>query len=145
LVRPAEVRFYLDADLLGLAKVLARLRPDVTYPGDPGAVVHKRQRSPCPVCSPAIKDSVWIPQVAGLGWLIITRDSAIQRYRAELAAVRENSARMVALAGRDATNTWTQLELFMTQWRAIENLTHKSGPFIYIATRTAPLRAIDLS
>jgi PIN like domain len=75
-------------DLLGLAKILARLRPDITYPGDPGAVVHKRQRSPCPVCSPAIKDSVWIPQVAGLGWLIITRDSAIQRDRAELAAVQ---------------------------------------------------------
>ncbi|MGH3922451.1 MAG: hypothetical protein ACRDTT_06210, partial [Pseudonocardiaceae bacterium] len=102
MVRPAEVRFYFDADLLGLAKVLARLRPDVTYPGDPGAVVHKRQRSPCPISSPAAKDTVWIPQVAGLGWLIITRDSAIQRYRAELAAVRENGARMVTLAGRDA-------------------------------------------
>ncbi len=145
MVRPAEVRFYFDADLLGLAKVFAPLRADVTYPGDPGAVVHKRHRAPCPVCSPAVKDRVWIPQVAELGWLIITRDSAIQRYRAELAAVRENGARMVALAGRDATNTWAQLELFMTQWRAIEGLTHQSGPFIYTATRTAPLRAIDLS
>ena len=53
-----------------------------------------------------VKDRIWIPQVAGLEWLIITRDSTIQRYRAELAAVRENNARMVALAGRDATNTW---------------------------------------
>jgi hypothetical protein len=90
LVRPAEVRFYFDADLLGLAKVLARRRPGVTYPGDPGAVINKRQRSPCPVRSPATK-------------------------------------------------------LFMTQWRAIEGLTHESGPFIYIAPRTAPLRAIDLN
>jgi hypothetical protein len=145
LVRPAEVRFYFDADLLGLAKVLARLRSDVTYPGDPGAEVHKRKRAPCPISSSAVKDTVWIPQVAGLGWLIITRDSAIQRYRAELGAVRENSARMVALAGRDATNTWAQLELFMTQWRAIEALTHRDGPFIYAATRTTPLRAIDLN
>lgn len=39
--KAAEVRFYVDADLLGLARVLAGLRPDVTYPGDPGAVVHK--------------------------------------------------------------------------------------------------------
>lgn len=106
--------------------------------------MHKRQRPPCPVYSSAVKDTVWIPQVAGLGWLIITRDSAIQRYRAELAAVRENGARMVALAGRDATNTWSQLELCMTQWRAIEVLTHQNGPFIYTVTRTAPLRAIDL-
>lgn len=144
MVRPAEVRFYFDADVLGLAKVFVRLRPDVTYPGDPGGVVHKRKRPPCPVSSPAEKDRIWIPQVAGLGRLIITRDSAIQRYRAELAAVRDNGARMVALAGRDATNTWAQLELFMTQWRAIEALTHQHGPFIYTATRTAPLRAIDL-
>ena len=29
-------RFYVDADLLGLGHVLAGLRPDTTYPGDPG-------------------------------------------------------------------------------------------------------------
>lgn len=127
MVRPAEVRFYFDADVLGLAKVVVRLRPDVTYPGDPGGVVHKRKRPPCPVSSPAEKGRIWIPRVAGLGLLIITRDSAIQRYRAELAAVRENNARMVALAGRDATNTWAQLELFMTQWRAIDALTQHKG------------------
>lgn len=143
MVQFAEVRFYFDAKLL-LAKVLVQLRSDVTYPGDPGCVVHKRQRHPCPVCSRAVKDRIWIPQVAGFGWLIITRDSAIQRYRAELAAVQKNDARMVALAGRDTTNTWAQLELLMTQWRAIEVLTHQNGPFIYAATRTAPLRTIDL-
>jgi hypothetical protein len=37
--KPAAVRFYLDADILGLAKVLVTLRPDMTYPGDPGGVV----------------------------------------------------------------------------------------------------------
>jgi hypothetical protein len=35
-VRPVRVRFYVDADVLGLAKVLAAIRPDVTDPGDPG-------------------------------------------------------------------------------------------------------------
>lgn len=39
-IKPAEVRFYVDADLLGLARVLSDLRADVTYPGDPGAIVH---------------------------------------------------------------------------------------------------------
>lgn len=33
--RPAEVRFYFDADVLGLAKVVARLRNDATYPAIP--------------------------------------------------------------------------------------------------------------
>lgn len=32
------IRFYLDADLLGLAKLLVSVRADVTYPGDPGGV-----------------------------------------------------------------------------------------------------------
>lgn len=31
--RPAEVRFYVDQDLLGLAKLLVQVRTDVTYPG----------------------------------------------------------------------------------------------------------------
>jgi hypothetical protein len=31
-IKPATVRFYIDADILGLAKVLASLRADITYP-----------------------------------------------------------------------------------------------------------------
>ena len=34
-LRPAQVRIYVDADLLGLGKILAGLRNDVTHPGDP--------------------------------------------------------------------------------------------------------------
>jgi hypothetical protein len=34
MVRPAQVRFYVDADLLGLAKILCAIRSDFTYPGD---------------------------------------------------------------------------------------------------------------
>jgi hypothetical protein len=29
--RPARVRYYIDADLLGLAKILIQVRTDVTY------------------------------------------------------------------------------------------------------------------
>lgn len=104
--KPADVRFYFDADVLGLAKVLVQLRPDITYPGDPGGVVHRRRRPACPITSPATLDVDWIPAVAKAGWLIITRDSHIQDHRAEIAAVRENAGKMVALAGREALNTW---------------------------------------
>jgi hypothetical protein len=41
-IKPAEVRYYFDADVLGLGKTVTRLRPDATYPGDPGGVLHKR-------------------------------------------------------------------------------------------------------
>lgn len=64
--------------------------------------------------------------------------------RAEIAAVRDNGARMVALAGREAIGTWAQLEILLTQWRRIEALLGEPGPFIYSATRTT-LRPVDLT
>jgi hypothetical protein len=133
--KPAEVRFYLDADVLGLAKVLVQLRNDVTYPGDPGGVLHKRQRPPCPITDSATLDPDWIPEVTARGWLIITRDSHIQDNPAEIAAVRDHAARMVVLGGRDAGSTFRQLEVLMAQWRAIEARSAEPGPYIYVATR----------
>lgn len=142
--RLAVVRFYVDADVLGLAKILVQVRADVTYPGDPGAVLHKRVRPPCPVTSPAVPDSVWIPEVARRKWLIITRDRNIAVNRAEVTAVRDNAARMVALAGADAIGTWAQLEVLLCQWRAVEALLERPGPFIVSATRTR-VRPLDLT
>ncbi len=141
--KPAAVRFYFDADVLGLAHVIGGLRPDVTYPGDPGGVVMKRLRAPYPITSPATKDHVWIPQVTALGWLIVTRDSRIQEHRAEIGAVRDSGAKMVALGSQDARGTFDQLEVFMSRWRAIEGCLDEPGPFIYVATRTT-FRRVEL-
>ncbi len=141
--KPAAVRFYFDADVLGLAKVVARLRADVTYPGDPGAFIRKRQRPACPITDTATDDVDWIPEVASRGWLIITRDSRIQHHPAEIEAVRSATARMVALDGKEAIGDWNQLEVLMSQWRGIESLLGEPAPFIYRATRTR-LRAIPL-
>ncbi|HET6836016.1 MAG TPA: hypothetical protein VFH30_19295 [Acidimicrobiales bacterium] len=132
----ATVRFYFDADILGLAKVVAPLRADFTYPGDPGAVIHKRKREPCPI-QPGAYDLDWLPHVAGRGWLIITRDRNIKENRAEIDAVIAHGAKLVALASPDARNKWAQLEVLMTQWRRIEELQELPGPFVYEAYRTA--------
>jgi hypothetical protein len=43
--RTAQIRIYVDADVLGLGKILAGLRNDVTYPGDPGVLIHRKQIS----------------------------------------------------------------------------------------------------
>lgn len=135
--RPARVQYYIDADLLGLAKILVQVRPDVTYPGDPGGPTrNKRVRPPCTIKEPRTLDEVWIPETARQGWLIITRDKHIQDHRAEIAAVRDNAARMVTLAGDDAVAVFAQLEVVMCQWRRIERLLAQAGPFIYSATRT---------
>jgi hypothetical protein len=136
-LRAAQVRIYVDADIIGLGKIIASLRNDVTYPGDPGAVIHKRQRPPCAIASPDVLDTEWIPEVAARGWLIITRDSMIAQNRNEIAAVRENKAKMVALNQRDAQTKWGQLEVFMAQWRSIEAVISEPGPFIWRVSRTA--------
>lgn len=136
--------FLLRCDVLGLAKVVVSLRSDVTYPGDPGGVVHRRQRPPCSITSPATVDKDWIPETARQGWLIITRDSRIQHHRAELDAVRTSGARMITLASDEARGTWAQLEVFMSQWRAIERRLEEPGPFIYTASRTV-LREVRLT
>jgi hypothetical protein len=51
---------------------------------------------------------------------------------------------MVALTSKDATTLWNQLEVFMTQWRNIEQLHSLPGPIIYRASRTA-LTKLDLN
>lgn len=142
-MKPAVVRFYIDQDILGL-KILASLRADITYPGDPGAIIHKRVRPACPI-KPGTHDVDWLPVVAEQGWLIITRDAHIRQHRAEINAVIEHGAKMVALASDDAGTTWAQLEVVMTQWRELARLADLSGPFVYTAHRTslkriAPLR-----
>jgi hypothetical protein len=135
--KPAPVHFYVDADVLGLAKILTQIRGDVTYAGDPGGKVKGgRMRAACPISDAAMRDDVWIPETARQGWLIITRDRRIQEHRAEIEAVRVSGARMVTLAGTEAINTFNQLEALMCNWRQILRLLDQPGPLIHIATRT---------
>lgn len=86
-----------------------------------------------------------IPETARRGWLIITRDRHIQEHRAEIEAVRLGGARMVTLTGRDAIDTFHQMEALMCQWRNIWALLPRQGPFIFSVTRTTfcelPLQA----
>ncbi len=112
-------RFYVDADLLGLAHTLAALRSDVTFPGDPGAEISKRVRPSCLVISPHVSDEQWISVAGNAGWVIITRDRAIQDRPGEIAAVRLARAKMVNLTADTAGTTWGQLEVVMRHWRMI--------------------------
>jgi hypothetical protein len=91
-----------------------------------------------------VLDTVWLPQVAHQGWLILTRDFNIRRTPAELQAVRTNAARMVALSGDLAGTKWGQLQLLMMRWDRIEELASEPGPFIVLASR-AGLRSVDLA
>ena len=59
--------------------------------------------------------------------------------------MREFGAKMINLASADADRTWTQLEVLMSRWRKIEPVVDRPGSFIYIASRTRKLRAVDLT
>jgi Hsp20/alpha crystallin family/PIN like domain len=134
-LRAAQVRFYIDADVLGLGKLLAGLRSDVTYPGDPGAVIHKRQRAPCPIMSPDVLDTDWIPQVAARGWLIITRDSMITTIRAERAPVKADGAQLIV--AERPSGTFTR-QVFLGETLDADNITadYAAG----VLTLTIPVR-----
>ncbi len=130
------IRFYVDADLLGVAKILADVRSDVTYPGDPGGRGSDGfERLPCPI-KPADKDVDWIPQVTSAGWIIISRDRHIQHRPAERAALVDAYARMIRLDGRHGLNKWQQLEIIVSQWRHFEEMAELPGPWLYTVTRT---------
>ncbi len=136
--KPAIVCYYVDADVLGLAKILTQVRSDVTYPGDPGGPVKGgRVRAPCPITDTGTDDEIWILETARQGWLIITRDRHIQEHRAEIEAVRTSGARMVNLASDEAKDRFAQLEVLMCQWRRVEAMLEENGPFIYTITRTS--------
>lgn len=116
------VRYYVDADTLGLAHVLVQLRWDVTYPGDPGGTVKRHARPACPIQSTDVDDEEWIPIVAAQGWAIISRDKHIERRPPELEAVRAHGAKLFALTSREKLDVWRQLEILMCSWRSIERM-----------------------
>jgi hypothetical protein len=142
-LKKAEVRFYFDADILGLAKVICALRFDSTFPGDPGATIHKRRRPACIVPSVKWKDGQWIPPVAKQGWIAITRDSDILDHLSLLHLIQDHALRFVAITGDEGANKWGQLEIVMTRWRDIEALTQHNGPLLYTCTRTS-FKQIDI-
>ena len=86
-MKPAVVRYYFDADILGLAKVVTALRSDATYPGARARAVKGRLRPACVITSADTADTDWIPTVAAEGMVAITRDSRIERHPAERAAI----------------------------------------------------------
>lgn len=135
------IRWYVDADLKGLAKVLVQARADITYPGDPGDV-GGLDGFPRPACSihQDEKDEVWIPQVAAAGWVVLTRDRHMRHRPAEKAAIVKHAARVVRLEARQPLNKWGQLEIVASQWRRLEELADLPGPWVYSVSRTGGAR-----
>lgn len=144
-MRPAA-RWYVDADTIGLAKALAHVRSDVTFPGDDGQRSGSARRwlPASPVQDPATPDEEWIETVTRVGMVVITRDRKIMSRLNEVQAVRRHGARVFAIAQAPPLNTWHLLEVVVTQWRRMEAIVDSEpGPWIYLLTRTGePRRAL---
>ena len=136
-MKSATLRYYFDADILGLAKIVASLRADSTYPGAPAGVVRKQIRPACIITVLKTADTVWIPAVANAGMVAITRDSAIMRHPKERNAVVKSGARLFALHPDEAVTVWSQLELLMFKWRKIEEIARQPGPYMYRISRNS--------
>lgn len=138
-------RCYVDADTLGLAHVLIRARPDVTFPGGDG-IRHRTawHMPPCVISDPATRDDLRIPAVASAGLAIITRDKHIATRTAEKAEVLAAAARMFAITTPGNLRTWDLLAVVIAQWERLETATQEPGPCIYSVTRST-MSKIDLS
>ncbi|MCB9389966.1 MAG: hypothetical protein H6512_10495 [Acidimicrobiia bacterium] len=141
-LKPAKLRFYVDADTLGLAHLLTAVRSDVTYPGDPGGTLDGRVRPPCDI-APSTPDQDWIPIAAERGLIVITRDRRISQRSAERAAVRAAGGRHIAVTSRETLRKFAILEIVICQWRNIEELSELPGPYIYGITRTSSRKLDD--
>lgn len=84
---PDPLVYYLDANLDG---------PDLVASLRAGNVTCEAHRDHF---APDAEDVVWIPAVAARGWVIVTRDFAIQRRPAEREAWTQAGATVVMLRG----------------------------------------------
>jgi hypothetical protein len=85
----ASLRFFVDENLLGVGKALARIRRDVVHAGHPMI-----PRAPL-----GALDTAWIPAIAGAGLAAITRDRRIRTRTAELERLRDAGLRVFCIAG----------------------------------------------
>jgi hypothetical protein len=119
----AGLRFFVDETSLGLGKALAIARKDVVHPG----------HAAFPEVPRNTDDTVWMPIVAGLDLVVISRDKRIRTKPAELAAFRGCGLRVFWLAGKHDMNNWGYLVLVVKSWDRMEEIIRDrgAGPWFY--------------
>lgn len=117
-------RFFIDENMLSIAKALVAVREDVVYPGHPDVPEIPRQT----------QDLDWLPIVGARGWAVIMRDKRIRRRAAEKQALIDHSVRAFCLTGAGNRTSWEMLRLIVRHWDAIETQAQADGPFIYAVT-----------
>lgn len=116
--RDEPLRYFVDETSLGVARALAAVRGDVVHPG------HRRIPN-VPVGTP---DPDWMPIIADLGLVAISRDRHIKSKAAELEAYRTLKVRAFWIAGDKDLGNWENLARLVKWWPTIERLIEARGP-----------------
>jgi len=125
-------RWFVDENSDGVAKALAYVRGDITWPGAPKG----------PVTAGAA-DTAWLPVVGQAGLVVLTRDKRIRSRPLERQALLDHNVRACFLTSGGSLNLFEQLRLWLRYWDDIEDLVaaHPS-PWLASVTR-AGVRVFD--
>ena len=114
-------RWFVDENSLGVAKALAYVRGDVTWPGAPDG--------PVPA---GAADTTWLPVVGHAGLVVLTRDKRIRSRPLERQALLAHNVRACFLTSGGSLSLFEQLRLWLRYWDDIEDL---------VAAHPSPSRA----
>jgi predicted nuclease of predicted toxin-antitoxin system len=82
--------------------------------------------------APAAKDEDWIPQVAGWGWVVLTKDNNIRRRPGEREAVLLSTARVITLSSGNMRGA-DRAALFVSRLADLEQLAvSRQPPFVAV-------------
>lgn len=126
-------RFFIDENMLGVAKALAYVRDDCVHPGHPDI----------PEIPTRALDSEWLPIVGERGWAVIMRDKKIRKRPGERERLLEHKVRAFCLTGSGNQRNWGMLELLVRNWPRIKERAAEPGPFIYAVT-SAGIRRLEV-
>lgn len=118
-------RYFVDENMLSIAKALVAVRADIVHPGHPDHLDLPRR----------VADLDWLPIVGSRGWAVLMRDKKIRRRPAERQALLDHGVRAFCLSGAGNASSWAMLQLVVRHWHAMEKvLQEEDGPFIYAVT-----------
>lgn len=130
--------YFTDENALGLGKLLLREgRDDVVHPGHPAL----------PDVPRGTLDLDWMPVVAALDLVVLTRDRRIRTRPAELRTYLEHGLRSVWIGAKHDLGPADQLELFRRHESRLQREIVKRGPGPWAlamsptGVRQLPLRA----
>lgn len=130
--QPQAPRWFLDENSLGVAKALAYVRGDVTWPGAPSG--------PVPAGAP---DNTWLPTIGHAGLVVLTRDKRIRSRPLERRTLLDHGVRACFLTSGGNLDLFSQLRLWLRHWDDIETLVSEHpAPWLASVTRSG-VRVFD--